>query len=352
MDRRRRNVLVVNERVQTLDPKTIRVPGVGDVALREALPAEFKVRSVTLTESTPPARGGRVRPEERSWEIRLTTRVPAPLRGLPATPVTAGCDHGVKHALTVSTSDGTSEHLHYKVPEATRSRRYDRLQKRKERCRRRRRPSRRRRALQRQQNRLRRRALGQRAEQRRQWANRIALGNDLVGIEHLRIANMTRSARGSLLQPGRNVRAKSGLNRRLAESCPGYQTTELKQACIRHGTRYQLIPAAGTSITCAECGHRDPKSRESQGVFRCRGCQHEANADVNAGHTVRLLAEAETRVGVSRSWAIKQVARSAEAARREARRARGDRTARRSTTPETRTPKPAAGRQEAAQHRP
>ena len=63
---------------------------------------------------------------------------------------------------------------------------------------------------------MRARALRQRAHQRRTWANRIAQGHDLVGIERLQNANMRRSPRGNNEQPGQNVRSKSGLNRRLA----------------------------------------------------------------------------------------------------------------------------------------
>ena len=247
-DRRRTNRLVIHEGTRAVDPKTLRIPGVGDVALREALPDDFQIRSITVIERTPPGRGRRCTPESRSWKVHLTTRLAAPLRPLPATPASAGCDHGIVHALTVASSNGSAEHLHYDTPEATRSRRYERLEERKKRCRQGRHPSRKRRALQRQQNRLRRRALGQRAHQRRAWANRIASQHDLVGIELLQNANMRRSARGTSEQPGRNVAAKSGLNRKLAESSPGYQTGELVSACIRHGTRYRLVPAAGTSI--------------------------------------------------------------------------------------------------------
>lgn len=351
-DRHHRNRLVADERIRTIEPKTIRVPGVGDVHLREALPDGFKIRSATFVERTPRARGHNLKPEERSWQVHLTTKVDAPLRPLPMEPKSIGGDHGVVHALTTSSSSGASEHLHYDAPEPTRGREYDRLEKKKNRCRKRRRGSRKRRALQRRQNRIRAGALRKRAEQRRQWARRIALKHDLVGIEHLRVTNMTASARGTSEQPGKGVAAKRGLDRRLQESAPGCQTTELINACIRHGTRYRLVPAGGTSITCAECGHRHRKNRETQAVFRCRKCGHEANADTNAAEVIRLLAKAYTRVGVSRPWAIAMVAERAEAAHRKARRARGASAAQRSTKPETRRPKPAKRRREAAPRTP
>ena len=230
--------------------------------------------------------------------------MPAPLRPISAEPKSCGTDHGVVHAETVTSSDGSTEYLHYQTPDPTESPRYAKLEARKERCRRKRRRSRKWRALQRRQTRMRRRAASERKHERRQRANRIAKTHDVVGIEWLQNANMRRSARGTNERPGRNVAAKRALNRKLAASCPGYQSREQAQACIRHGTRYWLVPAAGTSITCAECGHRDPKSRETQAAFRCRGCPREANADANAGDGIRLLAEAYTRVGVSRLAAV------------------------------------------------
>ena len=53
-----------------------------------------------------------------------------------------------------------------------------------------------------------------------------------------------------------------------AASTPGRQTDELVAACMGNGTRYRLVPAAGTNITCSRCSHRDRKNRETQAAFR------------------------------------------------------------------------------------
>ncbi len=338
-DRRCANRLVIHEGVRLMDPNHLRVPGVGVVALREPLPADFRATSATLVERTPAARrqNQKRRPEDRGWKIHVQTRVPAPLKDLPDEPATVGIDHGVVHALTTNSNRTGNEHLEYSTPEATTKRRFDALDRRKKRAKR---GSRRRLWLQRRQNRMRRRTLNRRDHQRRWWANRIAREHDLVGIELLQNANMRRSARGTNENPGTNVRAKSGLNRRLAASTPGRQTTELVAACVRAGTRYRLVPAAGTSITCSLCGHRDRKNRETQAAFRCRSRNQESNADVNAASNMRLFAEAYTWVGVSRPWTVAAV-QSAEARRRKARRAKGVRkTAGSSTVPETAAPSP------------
>ncbi len=41
---------------------------------------------------------------------------------------------------------------------------------------------------------------------------------DVIRVEDLKIRNMTRSARGTVGEPGRNVRQKAGLNREIVAS--------------------------------------------------------------------------------------------------------------------------------------
>ena len=105
---------------------------------------------------------------------------------------------------------------------------------------------------------------------------------DLLVTEELRIANMTRSARGTTDQPGRNVRAKSGLNRSILRQGWGDFKTKLDYKAAKAGIRHVEIHPGGTSQTCNQCGERDPRSRVSQSEFRCTSCSYSANADMNA----------------------------------------------------------------------
>ena len=50
--------------------------------------------------------------------------------------------------------------------------------------------------------------------------------------------------------------------------------------------RVEKISPAFTSQRCSACGQVDPKSRESQAVFRCTACRYVANADVNAARNI------------------------------------------------------------------
>lgn len=119
----------------------------------------------------------------------------------------------------------------------------------------------------------------------------------LIVIEDLRIRNMTRSAKGTIDQPGKNVRQKTGLNRAIRDKGWGKLALALEHAARYHGAEIIKVPAAYTSQTCHACKHVDPKSRESQAVFRCTACGHQDNADVNAAKNILAAGLAVTGRG-------------------------------------------------------
>lgn len=120
----------------------------------------------------------------------------------------------------------------------------------------------------------------------RKTAGQLATTNAMVALEDLKTRNMTRSAKGTLDQPGRNVKAKSGLNRAILAKGWHQFALALSSAARYTGTVVVAVPAAYTSQRCSQCEHVDPKSRESQAVFRCTHCSHHEHADVNAAKNI------------------------------------------------------------------
>ncbi|MFL1380795.1 RNA-guided endonuclease InsQ/TnpB family protein [Nocardiopsis protaetiae] len=115
-----------------------------------------------------------------------------------------------------------------------------------------------------------------------QTASVLCAKNALVVLEKLATKNMTASAKGTALAPGRYVRQKAGLNRAiLSKGWHGFKLA-CENKARRTGTRVVEVDPAYTSQTCHPCGHIAPENRESQSVFRCVACGHQANADVNA----------------------------------------------------------------------
>ena len=130
-------------------------------------------------------------------------------------------------------------------------------------------------------------------DRRKDWAEKvstdIARRFDVIRVEDLQIKNMTRAARGTRENPGRNVRAKAGLNRGILGSGWGLLVRRLED---KAPGRVEKVKPQYTSQRCSACGQEDRDSRESQAVFRCTACGFAGNADVNAalniaaGHAV------------------------------------------------------------------
>ena len=114
----------------------------------------------------------------------------------------------------------------------------------------------------------------------------LAKNHGLIKIEKLQVQNMSRSAKGTVDNPGTNVRAKSGLNRSILDQGWGMFSTMLKYKLAERGGELQYVDPAYTSQTCAECGVIDKASRKDQAAFDCQHCGHTDNADVNAARNI------------------------------------------------------------------
>ena len=124
-------------------------------------------------------------------------------------------------------------------------------------------------------------------DRRKDWAEKastdIARRFDVIRVEDLRIARLTRSAKGTRQNPGQGVRAMAGLNRGILRSGWGLLVRRLEQ---KAPGRIEKINPAFTSQRCSACGQVDGRSRESQAVFLCTSCGYACNADVNAARNI------------------------------------------------------------------
>jgi len=91
-------------------------------------------------------------------------------------------------------------------------------------------------------------------------ANAIVQSASTIFVEDLRIKNMTRSAKGTLDEPGTNVRQKAGLNRALADAAPGRLISMIAYKAESAGGRMIKIDPRNTSKTCSSCGTVAPKA--------------------------------------------------------------------------------------------
>jgi transposase len=122
---------------------------------------------------------------------------------------------------------------------------------------------------------------------RKDWAQKtstdLARRFDVIRVENLNVKGMTRSARGTIEKPGRNVAQKTGLNRGILKSGWGLLAARLEQKAYG---RVEKVKAAYTSQTCNPCKHIAAQSRKSQATFVRVACGYRANADVNAARNI------------------------------------------------------------------
>jgi putative transposase len=114
----------------------------------------------------------------------------------------------------------------------------------------------------------------------------ISKNHAMVSIEDLKVRNMSSSAAGTVDQPGKNVRAKSSLNRSILDQGWHEFRRQLGYKLLWRGGIMVAVPPQNTSRRCSCCGHVDAGSRTSQARFACVACGFELNADVNAARNI------------------------------------------------------------------
>ena len=108
----------------------------------------------------------------------------------------------------------------------------------------------------------------------------ISKNHAMVCIEDLQVRNMSRSAAGSADAPGKNVRAKSGLNKSILDQGWFEFRRQLEYKLAWSGGWLVAVPPANTSRTCPTCGCVSADNRTTQARFACVACACEENADV------------------------------------------------------------------------
>jgi len=121
----------------------------------------------------------------------------------------------------------------------------------------------------------------------------ISQNHAMIVIEDLQVSNMSKRAKGTIQTKGRNVKAKSGLNRSILDQ--GWfefrRQLEYKQAWA--GGEVLAVNPRNTSRKCPCCKHVAKENRLTQAKFECVECGYADNADLvgainilAAGHAV------------------------------------------------------------------
>ena len=84
-----------------------------------------------------------------------------------------------------------------------------------------------------------------------------------ICVEDLKVKNLSRSAKGSVEKPGRNVKAKSKLNHAILDQGWGEFRRQLAYKTELNGGTFVAVPPTNTSRTCARAADTSPPATES-----------------------------------------------------------------------------------------
>jgi putative transposase len=212
------------------------------------------------------------------WYISIQTMrdIPPPVH--PASSI-AGADMGVRNTLTMSdgTMYGAANSLRIMISKlAVMQRKLSRMVKRSNNWKKQKLKI----------NRLHVRISDMRKDHLHKVSSEVSKNHAVLVLEDLDVRNMSASAKGTISNPGKNVKRKSALNRSILDQGWYELRRQIEYKMSWRGGQVLFVHPAGTSRTCSCCGHVSPENRPSQALFYCVKCGHTENADVNAAKVI------------------------------------------------------------------
>lgn len=213
----------------------------------------------------------------RFWYVSFVIEI-EPAAWHPAHGSAVGVDVGIEALATLS----TGEHIENVRPRAQLERELRKSQRAVARCQR---GSKRRQKVRERLVRVHDRIRNARTTYLHQQSVALTSRFETIVVEDLRLKNLSRSAAGTIAAPGKNVAAKSGLNRALLDAAPGRFITMLRYKAERAGGDVQHVDARGTSQICSGCGEKVPKPLR-QRRHTCGACGLDLHRDHNAARNI------------------------------------------------------------------
>lgn len=245
------------------DTGRVYLRGIGHVRVHAHRAARGRVKTI------------RLKREGRRWYVVLSCD-DVPVRHLPATGREIGVDVGVARFATTSDGEVIGN------PRFARESADELAEAQRALARKGRRSSNRKRARAKVAQ-VHREVRNRRADFHHKTARALVESCDAVALEHLRITNMTRSAAGTLAEPGTNVAAKSGLNRSILDAGWGQFMSILAAKAEEAGRQFVLVDPRHTSINCHQCGARCTRPRQDTVICPVHGAM---DADVNGARNI------------------------------------------------------------------
>ncbi|MEU0566920.1 transposase [Nonomuraea sp. NPDC005983] len=259
----------------------VKLHGIGQVRVHQHRPVRGRVKQVE------------VKREGSRWYVVVSCD-DVPAVPLPATGREIGVDMGVVHFATASEpiAGVTDEHGHIPNPRYLKTAEQELAAAQRAYAGTKRGSKRRRKAAQK-IGRLHRAVARQRSDHAHKTALALVRSVDMIAVEDLRIANMTKSPKakpdpeqaGVFLANG--AAAKAGLNNEPSGRGLGVFLGILAHKAESAGRELIPVNPANTSRTCPQCGHASGDNRKVQADFACVACGCTANADVVGASNIK-----------------------------------------------------------------
>ena len=125
----------------------------------------------------------------------------------------------------------------------------------------------------------------------------ISKNHAMIFVEDLKVANMSKSAKGTIAKPGRKVRQKAGLNRSILDQGWSEFRRQLEYKQAWNGGWLDAVPPQYTSQECPCCGHTAKDNRKTQAHFVCMDCGFAEHADLVGAINIRRAGLARLACG-------------------------------------------------------
>ena len=128
-------------------------------------------------------------------------------------------------------------------------------------------------------------------------STQISKSHAVVVIEDLKISNMSRSAKGTVENPGKQVKGKSGLNKSILDQGWHSFRKMLEYKLLWLGGHLIEVNPRNSSRTCPECKYVHADNRKTQAMFLCLKCEYSENADYVASLNILAAGTAVVACG-------------------------------------------------------
>jgi putative transposase len=121
------------------------------------------------------------------------------------------------------------------------------------------------------------------------WARHCAIDivsrYGVIALEDLQLVNMSKSAKGTKVSPGKGVAQKKGLNRSLLDAALARLAYWICVKAEEAARRVWKVDPKDSSRECIACGHTEAANR-CRARFTCTRCGHTSHADVHAAQVI------------------------------------------------------------------